>query len=52
MHSDIWGKAPIFSMGGALYYVLFVDDYSRYTWTYLLRSRSDFLNYRREDIAM
>ncbi|CAB4299476.1 unnamed protein product [Prunus armeniaca] len=43
VHSDIWGKAPISSMGGALYYVLFVDDYSRYTWIYLLRSRSDFL---------
>ncbi|CAB4272913.1 unnamed protein product [Prunus armeniaca] len=43
MHSDIWGKAPISSMGGALYYVLFVDDYSRYTWIYILRSRSDFL---------
>lgn len=43
VHSDILGKALISSMGGALYYVLFVDDYSRYTWTYLLRSRSDFL---------
>ncbi|KAM7465035.1 hypothetical protein LguiB_012597 [Lonicera macranthoides] len=30
-------------MGGAQYYVVFIDDYSRYTWTYLLHSRSDFL---------
>jgi hypothetical protein len=27
-------------MGGSLYFVIFVDDYSRYTWLYLLQNRS------------
>jgi hypothetical protein len=27
-------------MGGSRYFVIFVDDYSRYTWLYLLQNRS------------
>jgi len=40
IHSDIWGPVPISSLGGYFYYVCFVDDYSRYTWIYLMRQRS------------
>ena len=29
------------SLGGALYYVLFIDDYSRYTVIYILRQKSE-----------
>ncbi|GLT64262.1 hypothetical protein SLA2020_367660 [Shorea laevis] len=28
-------------MGGSRYFVIFVDDYSRYTWLYLLQNRSE-----------
>ena len=31
VHSHVWGKSPIAFMGGALYYVVIVDDYSRYS---------------------
>ncbi|GAB2292252.1 hypothetical protein Dimus_038193 [Dionaea muscipula] len=38
VHSDIWRPCPIQSRVGFRYFVTFVDDYSRMTWLYLLRS--------------
>ncbi|GFZ16754.1 hypothetical protein Acr_26g0000240 [Actinidia rufa] len=40
VHSDIWGPSPTSTMGGSQYFVIFVDDFSRYTWLYLLKNRS------------
>jgi histone deacetylase 1/2 len=37
---DVWGPAPT-SVGRNNYYVSFVDDYSKYTWIYLLRHKSE-----------
>ena len=31
IHSDVWGPSPISSIGGSQYFVVFVDDYSRYS---------------------
>ena len=42
-HPDIWGPVPISSLSNYKYYVYFVDDYSRYTWVYLMRNRSEIL---------
>ena len=28
-------------MGGSFYFVIFVDDYSRFIWIYLMRNRSE-----------
>ncbi|KAG9457992.1 hypothetical protein H6P81_002500 [Aristolochia fimbriata] len=42
IHSDVWGPAPISTMGGSAYYVVFIDDFSRFVWVYLLQSRSAF----------
>jgi transposase InsO family protein len=35
---------PIRSLGGSLYYVTFIDDYSRKTWLYLLKSKDEVFN--------
>ena len=42
IHCDIWGPSPMKSNLGHNYYVLFIDDYSRFTWLYPLKLKSDF----------
>ncbi|KAJ0494958.1 putative RNA-directed DNA polymerase [Helianthus annuus] len=44
VHCDLWGPSPIPSTDGYLYYVVFVDDFSRFTWLYPLKFKSDFYN--------
>jgi histone deacetylase 1/2 len=39
IYSDVWGPAPS-SVGRNIYYVSFIDDYSKFTWIYLLRQKS------------
>jgi transposase InsO family protein len=35
---------PVKSLGGSLYYVTFLDDYSRNTWLYLLKTKDEVFN--------
>jgi hypothetical protein len=37
---DVWGLAPT-SVGQNNYYVSFIDDFSKFTWIYLLRHKSE-----------
>ncbi|KAM1069966.1 hypothetical protein ACFX15_001756 [Malus domestica] len=41
LHCDIWGPASITSPSGFKYYLLLVDDYSRYSWLFPLKAKSD-----------
>jgi len=38
--SDVWGQA-IESVGRKQYYVSFIDDYSKFTWIYLIKYKSE-----------
>jgi transposase InsO family protein len=39
VHSDVFGPFIVPSLGGSLYYVSFIDDFSRKTWIYFLRKK-------------
>jgi transposase InsO family protein len=40
VHSDVW-MSPSLSLGGSRYYVIFIDDFSRFCWVYPLVQKSD-----------
>ena len=44
IHSDLWGPSPLLSHFGFLYYVIFVDDYRRFTWLYHLKRKSNIFS--------
>lgn len=48
VHSDVWGPCPTKSTLGFDYFITFIDDYSRATWVYLLKSRSEVFTIFRE----
>ena len=41
VHTDVWGPAPVKSLGGSLYYITFIDDSTRKVWVYFLKNKSD-----------
>ncbi|CAI7893218.1 unnamed protein product, partial [Closterium sp. NIES-54] len=41
LHMDVWGPARIRGLGHERYFLLVVDDYSRYTTVFPLRSKGD-----------
>ena len=41
---DVCGPMKIGSLGGSYYFLLFLDDYTRYKWVYFLRKKMMFLN--------
>lgn len=44
IHSDVWGPSPMFSVNDFKYHIVFVDDFTKFTWTYLRNYKSDVLN--------
>ena len=41
LHMDLFGPSAIQSYGGNFYTLVIVDDYSRYTWTKILKSKNE-----------
>ena len=52
IHSDVSGRMSHVSLGGYEYYVLFIDDYSRMTWIYFLKTKSEVFKRFREFKAL
>ena len=43
VHSDVCGPFRVNSLGGARYFVTFIDDFSRKTWVYFLTNKNQVL---------
>jgi len=43
IHTDVWGPSPITTHQGRKYFATFMDDATRYTITYLLRTKDEAL---------
>lgn len=41
MHMDVWGPAPVASFRGFKYYLVILDDFSRYLWLFPMQYKSD-----------
>ena len=39
VHSDVFGSMKVPSLGKFVYYVSFIDDFSRNTWIYFLKNK-------------
>lgn len=48
VHSDICGPMEVKSIGGARYFLLFIDDFSRMVFIYFLKAKSEALSYFKE----
>lgn len=40
IHVDLWSFAPIPSINEMKYFLLFVDDYTRFQWIYVIANKS------------
>jgi transposase InsO family protein len=52
IYSDVWGPSPVPTVGESRYFVIFVDDFSRYTWIYLMKNCSEVLTIYRDFAKM
>lgn len=52
LHINIWGPFSVPSIEGYKYFLTIVDDHTRVTWIYLLRTKDEVLRVFSEFIAM
>ena len=41
VHTDVWGPVATASIGGAKYFISFIDDFSRKVWVYVMKAKSE-----------
>ena len=46
VHSDVCGPMSTTSLSGYVYYVSFLDDYSRKTWIYFLKGKDEVFEFK------
>jgi hypothetical protein len=42
VYNDVFGPVSVPSLGGSMYYVSFINSFSRKTWIYFLRNKLEF----------
>ena len=52
IHSDVCGPMENVSIGGSRYILTFTDDFTRYTFVYFLKNKSDVLKYFKVFVTM
>lgn len=40
----VWGLAPQLSINGFCYYIIFIDDFSRFIWLFPIKAKFDILS--------
>ncbi|PKU65364.1 Retrovirus-related Pol polyprotein from transposon TNT 1-94 [Dendrobium catenatum] len=43
IHTDVWGPASLTSSDGFRYYIIFIDDHTRFSWIYFLHTKQEAL---------
>ena len=43
VHADLWGSHKVGTHSGKHYFLSIIDDYSRYVWVYLLKTKNECL---------
>ena len=52
VHSDVFGPVKVTSLGRSVYYVSFIDDFSRNTWIYFLKKKYEVFDRFKEFKAL
>jgi len=52
VHSDVCGPMQTPSLGNYLYFVTFIDDYSRHAWVYPLKAKSEGFMFFKQFLAL
>jgi transposase InsO family protein len=51
IHSDVWGPSSVASCGGARYYISFTDDFTRKSFVYVMKNKSQAFEKFKEFLA-